>query len=318
MPTPANPTALAQQARRSYAERLLAGMPGVVQAIDQGAKLLGRRGRRAGGGAASAASCADPAARVPGLAGRHDDAAARRAATGTVAQTRLGELPPHGRVEPPGAKLSLVDDDTIEHEILSSRLALAMMDRASWEFTDLRSRMNMLEQREELDANDILRPHVLARIVTSSWLRGAARPRCLAPAAGGAARGVRRSSPKRRTTRPTACCSQRHVLPEVDLRPFIRRSNHGGRLPPTGAGGGFGTPTGDVAERPVGVPAVGDAGERGQRGRRGDAPDDARRRPGAQQRPGRGRARPPEPPRRPPAARLRRSPRTRRRRRRRA
>ena len=40
MPTPANPTALAQQARRSYAERLLVGMPGVVQAIDQGAKLL--------------------------------------------------------------------------------------------------------------------------------------------------------------------------------------------------------------------------------------------------------------------------------------
>ena len=29
----------------------------------------------------------------------------------------------------------------------------------------------MLESRDELDANDILRPHVLARIVTSSWLR---------------------------------------------------------------------------------------------------------------------------------------------------
>jgi len=40
MPTPANPTALAQQARRSYAERLLGGMPIVVQAIDQGARML--------------------------------------------------------------------------------------------------------------------------------------------------------------------------------------------------------------------------------------------------------------------------------------
>ena len=40
MPTPANPTALAQQARRSYVERLLGGLPGVVQAIDQGAKIL--------------------------------------------------------------------------------------------------------------------------------------------------------------------------------------------------------------------------------------------------------------------------------------
>ena len=47
-----------------------------------------------------------------------------------------------------------------------------MMDRASWEFTDLRSRMNMLERREELDANDMLRA---ARA-------GAHRPRRLARA----------------------------------------------------------------------------------------------------------------------------------------
>ena len=40
MPTPANPTALAQQARRSYAERLLSGIPAVVSGIEQGAKLL--------------------------------------------------------------------------------------------------------------------------------------------------------------------------------------------------------------------------------------------------------------------------------------
>ncbi|MDQ2928154.1 MAG: hypothetical protein M3R22_08310, partial [Pseudomonadota bacterium] len=40
MPTPANPTALAQQARRSYVERLLAGMPAVVLAVDQGARAL--------------------------------------------------------------------------------------------------------------------------------------------------------------------------------------------------------------------------------------------------------------------------------------
>src|SRR4029077_16559781 len=87
--------------------------------------------------------------------------------TGTVPQTRLGELPvvPGG----PRNKLSLVDNDTIESEILSSRLALAMMDRASWEFTDMRSRMTVLEGRDELDPNDVLRPHVLARIVANAW-----------------------------------------------------------------------------------------------------------------------------------------------------
>ena len=40
MPTPANPTALAQQARRSYADGLLSGMPAVVQAVDQGTRIL--------------------------------------------------------------------------------------------------------------------------------------------------------------------------------------------------------------------------------------------------------------------------------------
>src|SRR6187200_634004 len=135
MPTPANPTALAQQARRSYAERLLAGMPAVVQAIDQGSKML-------------AAAVAEPAV---ALKRRELLPILLRSAlaTGNVPQTRLGELPVQAASNRPGAKLSLVDDDTIEHEILSSRLALAMMHRASWEFTDLRSRMNMLESREE-------------------------------------------------------------------------------------------------------------------------------------------------------------------------
>ncbi|HSC65556.1 MAG TPA: DUF1631 family protein, partial [Caldimonas sp.] len=243
MPTPANPTALAQQARRSYAERLLAGMPAVVQAIDQGAKML-------------AAAVAEPAV---ALKRRELLPILQRAfpiwqdgmttllrtalATGTVVQTRLGELPSPAASNRPGGKLSLVDDDTIEHEILSSRLALAMMDRASWEFTDLRSRMNMLESREELDANDILRPHVLARIVTSSWLA--------APLGFDAWRLLQSVVHEELSLfaeeayhETNRFLLQRHVLPEVDLRPFIRRSNHGGRLPPIGASGGFGTPTG--------------------------------------------------------------------------
>ncbi|HEV7576726.1 MAG TPA: DUF1631 family protein [Caldimonas sp.] len=249
MPTPANPTALAQQARRSYAERLLAGMPGVVQAIDQGARML-------------AAAVAEPAVALkrrellPILQRafpiwQDGMTTLLRAAlvTGSVTQTRLGELPAQNASMRPGANLSLVDDDTIEHEILSSRLALAMMDRASWEFTDLRSRMNMLESRDELDANDILRPHVLARIVTSSWLA--------APLGFDAWRLLQSVVHEELSLfaeeayhETNRFLLQRHVLPEVDLRPFIRRSNHGGRLPPASTGGGFGTPTGVAPSGP--------------------------------------------------------------------
>ena len=48
-----------------------------------------------------------------------------------------------------------------------------MMDRASWQFTDLRSRMLVLEGRSELDPDDMLRPHVLARLVSDAWQQAA-------------------------------------------------------------------------------------------------------------------------------------------------
>src|SRR5688500_1879168 len=40
MATSANTSTLAQQARRSYAERLLEGVPTLVQAVEHGAKVL--------------------------------------------------------------------------------------------------------------------------------------------------------------------------------------------------------------------------------------------------------------------------------------
>ena len=241
MPTPANPTALAQQARRSYAERLLGGMPAVVQAVEQRSKLL-------------AASVAEPL-----IAMRRRELLPvlqialpmwlqgmtqllRGAVTnGVVSPTRFGDLP----IQPgeSAERMSLVDDDTIEHEILSSRLALAMMDRASWEFTDLRSRMNVLEGREELDVNDILRPHVLARIVTSAWLAAA-----LGFDAWRLAQSVIHDElslfAEEAYHETNRFLLQRHVLPEVDLRPFIRRTSATARV---NTGGGFGSSTGTAS-----------------------------------------------------------------------
>ena len=83
-----------------------------------------------------------------------------------VSAVRPADLPPPGAHSGP---LSLVDDDTIEREILTSRLALAVMDQAASEFTDLRARMSSLERREELEPQDMLRAHVLARIVVDAW-----------------------------------------------------------------------------------------------------------------------------------------------------
>jgi hypothetical protein len=223
----ANPTELAQQARRAYAEAVLAGIPGLVHAVDQGVRIL-------------AGQVAEPA-----VAARRREVAVdlQKAAsfwiqgmqsmvrgalrTGLVSAVAPRDLPPPSGRQ---ATFTLVDDDTIENEILSSRLALAMMDRASWEFTDLRSRIGSLEGREELDPNDVLRPHVLARIVTASW-----RACGLSLDAWRAAQSVVHEEfahfVEDQYHEVNRWLVQRHVLPNIDLRPYIRR-HQGGYVAP--------------------------------------------------------------------------------------
>ena len=220
MPTPANPTALAQQARRSYIEGLLSGLPLVVQAVDQGARVLV-------GQVAEPMLAMRRRELVPDLQKAEPHWLAGmtsmlRAAsqTGQVSMSRLGDLPVPGAR---GTPLSLVDDDTIELEILTSRLALSMMDRASSEFTDLRSRMNALESREELETNDVLRPHVMARIITASW-----RAAGLSVDSWRLLQTVLHDEfshfAQESCHETNRFLIQHQVLPEVDLRPFIRRS----------------------------------------------------------------------------------------------
>jgi hypothetical protein len=124
---------------------------------------------------------------------------------------------------PGSGALSLVDDDTIEREILTSRLALAVMDKASWEFSDLRSRLSSLERRSELDAHDMVRAHVLARIVLDAWRTS-----------GMSLDGWRELQAvlhdemahivEEAYHEANRWLIEHRVLPEIDLRPLIRRS----------------------------------------------------------------------------------------------
>ena len=236
MATLGNPTALAQQARRAYAEGLLGGMPAVVQAVDQGARVLLSQVAEGSVTMKRRDAVQDlNTARAFWLQGMTQmlRGAVR---SGIVSMSRPGDLP---LPAPRAANMSLVDDDTIENEILSSRLALSVMDRASWEFTDLRARMNVLEGRDELEANDVLRPHVLARVVITSWR----------------AAGLTLETWRTLHTvlhdefshfaeegyhETNRWLMQRQVLPEVDLRPFIRRSRNSAWMASAHASGGAG------------------------------------------------------------------------------
>ncbi len=120
-------------------------------------------------------------------------------------------------------KLSLVEDVTIEREITSSRLALAIMDRAGSEFNDLRARVALLERREELEANDLLRAHVLARIVVDAWVESGLPDATL--------RDVQPLLNEELSTlaqeayhEANSMLVENRVLAEIDLRPLIRRT----------------------------------------------------------------------------------------------
>ena len=230
MATAGPPSSLVAQARRVYTDTLLKGLPNLVRAVDNAARELLTQPSD-GAAVAKRREAAD--ALKAGAGGWHmgmSNAVRVASLAGGVSAARPGDLPrPTGsRAEP----LSLVSEDTIEGEILTSRLALAMTDRASWEYNDLRSRMTRLERRDELDADDLLRAHVVARIVVKAWRD-----------AGLAIDGWRLLQAPLHEEAAALLEEAYHetnrwliehgVLPEIDLRPLIRRTRDTGVAPST-------------------------------------------------------------------------------------
>ncbi len=70
----------------------------------------------------------------------------------------------------PALNLELIGNEVVESKILSSRLAMRILDKSSWEFNDLQVRVRMLDGKEELDKGDILRPESFAQTLLEQWL----------------------------------------------------------------------------------------------------------------------------------------------------
>ncbi|MBI5259644.1 MAG: DUF1631 family protein [Burkholderiales bacterium] len=245
MATSANASQLASEARRLYTDELVKGLPMLVRHVADGARhsldkpaefqTAQRRRDLVQGLQKSARNW---------LASMNDGL--HHVLVNGASAIQPGDLPPPGSAG--GKGLSLVDDDTIDREILTSRLALAIMDRASWEFSDLRSRVASLERRQELETHDMLRAHVLARVVHDAW-RGA----------GLTAEDWREAQPwlhdefaaltEEAYHEVNRWLVERQVLPEIDLRPMIRRTRDSGAASVTGAG--------IAPARPAVVPSTG-------------------------------------------------------------
>jgi hypothetical protein len=215
---------LAYQARRVYTEELVKGLPALINAIANWA-MAPARSSTPGMDPLALQRLRDVAADLKrnGVNWHQGMVAALQQALqfGTGA-TAFGSHAAHS----PTPKLSLVDDETIEREITSSRLALAVMDRAGTEFNDLRARVALLEHRDELEANDLLRAHVLARIVFDAWHDaglGDTALRDLQPVLHDEFALLAQEAYHEANSMLVA----HKVLAEIDLRPLIRRS-HGG------------------------------------------------------------------------------------------
>ncbi len=63
----------------------------------------------------------------------------------------------------------LVGTEVVENKILASRLVLGVMEKVSGQLDDLRVRVKLLEQTEDLNSGDIFRPEVLVLLMVEQW-----------------------------------------------------------------------------------------------------------------------------------------------------
>ncbi len=221
MATLGDQAGLAYQARRLYTEELVKGLPALVNAVTRWAAAP----ERSGADAATAQRLRDAVAdlRTKGVAWHQGIVAALQAALQFGVSPGVGSLGPSAPGQAAASKMALVDDATIEREITASRLALAITDLANWEFTDLRTRVALLERREELDASDLLRAHLLARFVVDAWGQaglGDASLRDMQPVLHAEFAALVQEA----YHEVNSWLVSQRVLPDIDLRPLIRRS----------------------------------------------------------------------------------------------
>jgi len=71
--------------------------------------------------------------------------------------------------DPEVAGLQLVGAEVVENKILASRMVLAVMEKVSGKFEDLKVRIRFLEGNEDLEPNDLFRPEVLVLLMVEQW-----------------------------------------------------------------------------------------------------------------------------------------------------
>ena len=120
-------------------------------------------------------------------------------------------------------EFQLLGNEVVENQILGSRLALRIVDKVSWELSDLRLRILHLEGRSDLEPTDVFRPEALARIVLEQWtLAGQSRQAWMR---------VQDLAQEHLALQLVVAYHAANellmaqgVMPEIDLRPLVKRT----------------------------------------------------------------------------------------------
>lgn len=119
--------------------------------------------------------------------------------------------------------MELVGNETVEHRILSSRLALRLLDFASWELNDLRLRIQSLEGLSELSRQDLFRPEVIAQHLVEQWTL-AGLPQSAWMLAQDTIHKNMAAWMMEIYHATNAFLIERGIMQEIDLRPLVRRT----------------------------------------------------------------------------------------------
>lgn len=131
--------------------------------------------------------------------------------------TAAGSLPSDSK------RLELMGDEVVSNKILSSRLSQEIMDKANWEFMDLRLRMTRLENVPEMVSHDLLRTEVLTHVMVEHWLAcGLTHKSWIAIQV--SIRGLLTSRVVEAYHFANEFLIAHGVMPEIDLKPLVRRS----------------------------------------------------------------------------------------------
>ena len=119
--------------------------------------------------------------------------------------------------------LQLVGTEVVENKILASRLVLRVMDKVSTELDDLRLRIRFLDNSDDLERNDILRPEVLLLVLVEHWA-SAGMPSGSWPLVNDVIQSLLSVRLKAAYHKANEFLIEQGVMPTIELKDRVRRS----------------------------------------------------------------------------------------------